>query len=105
MSEAVVMIVRAIPKPGQTDAVLAYLEELVPIVHEEEGCERYSLHVQDNGDIYFIERWASAADAERHGTTSSILPTLGEKVSPLLEGMPEIIALTPHPVGGPKGSL
>jgi len=99
------MIVRVVPKPGQSAAVLAVLEELVPIVHEEEGCERYSLNVQDNGDIYFIERWASAADAERHGTSSSILPTLGEKATPLLERMPEIITLTPHPVGGPKGAI
>jgi len=105
MSEPVVMIVRAIPKPGQTQAVLDVLTELVPIVHDEAGCELYSLHVHENGDIYFIEKWASLELSQEHGRSSSILPTLAERASPLLEGIPEIIALTPVPAGGAKGAL
>lgn len=105
MSEPNVLVVRAVPKPGQTEAVLEVLKALVPIVHDEEGCERYALHVHENGDIYFIERWTSAEDAQRHGTSSSILPALAEQATPLLTGMPEIISLTPVPVGGEKGSL
>ena len=105
MSEAVVMVVRAIPRPGQSEAVLELLKELVPIVHDEEGCERYTLNLHENGDIYFIERWSSAVDAERHGTSSSILPVLTERATPLLEGIPEIIALAPVPAGGPKGVI
>lgn len=105
MSEPVVMIVRAIPKPGQTQALLDVLTELVPIVHDEEGCEVYSLNVHENGDIYFIEKWSSLELSQKHSQSSAILPALAERASPLLEGTPEIIALTPVPAGGTKGAL
>ncbi|HWK19237.1 MAG TPA: putative quinol monooxygenase [Microbacteriaceae bacterium] len=105
MSEVVVMIVRAVPQPGQTQAVLEVLQELVPIVHDEPGCELYSLHVHDDGDIYFIEKWASAELAQQHGQSSPILPALAERASPLLQGPPEITVLTPAPAGGAKGAL
>ena len=105
MSEPAVTIVRAVPKPGQTQAVLDVLREVVPIIHDEEGCEIYSLHVHENGDIYFIEKWSSPALSEQHGRSSSVIPILAERTTPLLEGMPEIISLTPVPVGGAKGAL
>jgi len=105
MSEPAVMIVRAVPKPGQTQAVLDVLKEVVPTIHGEDGCELYSLHVHENGDIYFIEKWSSLELSQQHGRSSSVLPILAERTTPLLEGMPEIIALTPVPVGGAKGAL
>lgn len=105
MSEPVVVVVRAVPKPGETRAVLDVLAELVPIVHEEDGCELYSLHVHEGGDIYFIEKWSSLEASRRHGESSAILPILAERASPLLTGMPEIVALTPVPAGGAKGAL
>lgn len=105
MSDPIVLVVRAVPKPGQAEAVLEVLKTLVPIVHDEAGCELYSLHVQENGDIYFIEKWASVEDAERHATGSAILPVLAEQATPLLTGIPEIISLTPVPIGGGKGAL
>lgn len=105
MSEAAVMIVRAVPKPGQTQAVLDVLTEVLPMIHDEEGCELYALHVHENGDIYFIEKWSSAALAEQHGRSSAVIPILQERTTPLLEGLPEIIAVTPVVVSGAKGAL
>ncbi len=105
MSEPVVMIVRCIPKPGATEAVLEVMREIVPIVHDEEGCLRYTVNVHENGDIYFIEQWESLALSNQHGQTSSVLPILQERTTPLLAGIPEIIALTPVPIGGAKGAL
>jgi len=102
---SVVNLVRAVPKPGQTQAVLDVLRELVPIVHEEQGCELYALHERADGEIWFVEKWASAEDAARHGASSSILPILAERTSPLLTGIPEIIELAPVPAGGGKGAL
>lgn len=105
MSEATVMIVRAVPKAGQTQALLDVLRELVPIVHEEDGCELYSLNVHENGDVYFIEKWSSLEHSEQHSRTSPILPALAERATPLLDGMPEVTVLTPFPIGGAKGAL
>lgn len=105
MSEPVVLVVRAVPKPGRTEDVLAVLREVVPLVHDEPGVLLYSIHRHENGDIYFIEKWASAEDAERHATASPVLPTLQEKASPLLESIPEIITLSPLAIGGPKGAI
>jgi quinol monooxygenase YgiN len=85
--------------------VLEVLKELVPIVHDEPGCERYALNVHENGDIYFVEKWASAELAGQHGQSSPILPALAERASPLLVGVPEITVLSPVPAGGPKGAL
>lgn len=105
MSEAVVMVVRAVPKPGKTQALLEVLRELVPIVHEEDGCELYSLHVDEGGDVVFIEKWASQEHADRHSSSSPVLPALAERASPLLEAAPTITVLAPVPTGGAKGSL
>ncbi len=105
MSEPAVAVVRCIPKPGQTEAVLEVLREIVPIVHDEEGCELYSIHLQGNGDIYIIEKWTSLADSERHGNASAVLPILQARTTPLMTGIPEIIMLTPVPIGGAKGAI
>ncbi len=105
MSEPVVMVVRCIPKPGQTEAVLDVLREIVPIVHDEEGCLRYSVNVHENGDVYIIEKWSSYALSEQLGNSSAVLPILQERTTPLLTGIPEIVALTPVPIGGVKGAL
>lgn len=99
------MVVRCIPKPGQTEAILEVLREIVPIVHDEEGCERYTIHVHESGDIYIIEKWSSYALSEQHGNSSAVLPILQARTTPLLTGIPEIIALTPVPIGGAKGAL
>ena len=100
-----VAVVRVVPKPGQTEAVLEVMREVVPIVHGEDGCLLYSVNVHENGDIYFIEKWESLEHSERHGQSSPVLPILIEKTTPLLAGPPEITNLKPFPIGGAKGAL
>ncbi|MBO9578858.1 MAG: antibiotic biosynthesis monooxygenase [Microbacteriaceae bacterium] len=105
MSQPDVTVVRIVPQPGRTAAILEVMQDLVPVVHEEDGCILYTLNVEGNGDIWFVEKWASRAAADFHGQHSSILPELMERTSPLMQGPPEIHSLVPFPIGGPKGAL
>lgn len=105
MSEPVVMVVRCVPKPGQREALLEVLREIVPMVHDEEGCELYSINAHEGGELYIIEKWSSPAFSAQHGNSSAVLPILQERATPLLASIPEVIELTPVPIGGPKGAL
>ncbi len=100
-----VTVVRVVPKPDQTDAVLEVMREIVPIVHGEDGNLLYTVNVEGNGDIWFVEKWESRAKADHHGANSSVLPILVERTSHLMQGPPEIHSLVPFPIGGAKGAL
>ncbi len=105
MPDPDVTVVRVVPKPGQTEAVLEVMREVVPIVHGEDGNLLYTVNVEANGDIWFVEKWESRELADRHGTTSPVLPILAERTRDLMAGPPEIHSLIPHPIGGAKGAL
>jgi len=53
------------PKPGRLQDVLSAFEVITPLVHEEQGCELYSVHT-DGTAVYVIERWTSMADLDAH---------------------------------------
>jgi quinol monooxygenase YgiN len=104
--DPVIVIARAVPLPGRGPEVIDILSDLIPRVHEEPGCILYTLNEADNGDLVFIEKWATQADADVHGTTSPILAVLAEKVSPLVVGVPHIETHRAVPFGDPaKGAL
>ncbi len=105
MPDPDVTVVRVVPKPGQTEAVLEVMREVVPIVHGEDGNLLYTVNVEANGDIWFVEKWESRAKADFHGAQSPVLPILVEKTSHLMQGPPEINSLVPVPIGGAKGAL
>lgn len=105
MPDPDVTVVRVVPQPGQTEAVLEVMREVVPIIHGEDGCLLYTVNVEANGDIWFVEKWESREHADRHGATSSVLPILAERTSHLMQGPPEIHSLVPFPIGGAKGAL
>jgi len=103
---AVVILATVRPQAGRTDEVLEILREVVAQVHEEPGCVYYTLNRADDGSIHFIEKWESAEHADRHAAQSPVMPVLAERTSPLLQGPPEVLRLTPVPAGDPqKGAL
>ena len=105
LTDPIVVIATATPLPGKTDQVVEGLRELIPVVHDEPGCILYTINIAENGDVVFIEKWASQQDSDTHGATSSIMPTLIANVSPLLTGPPVVVTHRPVPLGGPKGAL
>lgn len=100
----VVVVASFTAKPESVDAVRQACTTAIEAVHEEPGCELYSLH--QTGDTFvFIEQWTDAGALKAHGTAPSVgvlFGTIGEH----LTGSPEIQMLTPLPAGDPaKGQL
>ena len=91
-------------KPESVDAVRAACVRAVETVHDEPGCQLYSLH--QSGDTFvFIEQWADAAALKAHGTAPAI-GVLFAEVGEHLAGAPDVRMLQPIPAGDPaKGQL
>ena len=91
-------------KPESVDAVRDILTRAVEEVHDEPGCQLYSLH-QAGETFVFIEQWADPKALETHSTA----PAIGKMFSAVgehLDGAPDIKMLEPVPAGDPdKGQL
>ena len=100
----VVVVATMTVKPESVDAVREILTTAVGEVHDEPGCELYSLH--ETGDTFvFVEQWADADALKTHSTA----PAIGKMFSAVgehLAGAPDIKTLQPIPAGDPaKGQL
>lgn len=100
----VVVVASFTAKPESVDTVRAACTTAIEAVHDEPGCELYSLH--QTGDTFvFIEQWADADALTAHGTAPAVgvlFGTIGEH----LAGSPDIKMLAPVPAGNPaKGQL
>jgi len=100
----VVVVASFTAKPESADTVRAACERAIAEVHDEPGCELYSLH--RTGDTFvFIEQWADADALQKHGTAPAI-GTLFGAIGEHLDGAPDIKMLEPLPAGDPaKGQL
>ena len=99
------MIVATItPKPDKFDEVAEVLTRLIPEVHNEDGCELYSLH-KGTDRFVFIEKWRDLAALGVHGGAPSI-KALNEGLRGLVAKAPDIQVLEALPAGDPaKGTL
>ena len=79
-----VVVATLTPAPGQLDALEAVLREVIPAVHEEDGCELYSLH-RGKDRLVFVEKWRDMAALGAHGSGSN-MTALGEKLEGLVAG-------------------
>lgn len=100
----VVVVASFTAKPESLDAVRAACTTAIEAVHDEPGCELYSLH--QTGDTFvFIEQWADADALKVHGgapAVGALFAAIGEH----LAGAPDVKMLTPLPAGDPaKGQL
>jgi quinol monooxygenase YgiN len=86
------------------DALEKALKELIPAVHEEDGCELYALH-RGQDRLIFVEKWRDADALRAHGTGPNT-KALGEKLSGLVAGTPEIQVVEAIPTGSSgKGAI
>ncbi|WP_163511467.1 putative quinol monooxygenase [Fodinicola acaciae] len=100
---AVVVVAILHPKAEHRDEVRDALVSLIPKVHQEDGCELYSL--QENADNFvFVEQWTSQEALRAHGGG----PVLVE-MNALLEGKmakPATLHITsPVPAGDPRKGI
>jgi quinol monooxygenase YgiN len=100
----VVVVATMTVKPESVDTVRDILTNTVKEVHDEPGCQLYSLH--QTGDTFvFVEQWADEEALKTHSTAPAIGKMFGA-VGQHLAGAPDIKTLQPVPAGDPgKGQL
>jgi quinol monooxygenase YgiN len=100
----VVVVATLTAKPESIDTVRDILTRAVEEVHDEPGCQLYSLH-QTGETFVFVEQWADPEALKTHSTAPAItkwFTAAGEH----LAGAPDIKMLQPVPAGDPdKGQL
>jgi quinol monooxygenase YgiN len=100
----VVVVATMVAKPESVDTVRDACTKAIESVHDEPGCELYSLHEAD-GTFVFVEQWADADALKAHSTAPAIGALFGA-VGEHLDGAPDIKMLTPVVAGDPtKGQL
>ena len=100
----VVVVATMTVKPESVDAVRDILTRAVEEVHDEPGCQLYSLH--ETGETFvFVEQWADPEALKAHSTAPAIGKMFGAAGEHLV-GAPDIKMLQPVPAGDPdKGQL
>lgn len=100
----VVVVATLTVKPESVDTVRDILTRAVEEVHDEPGCQVYSLH-QSGETFVFVEQWADAEALKAHSTAPAVtkmFTAAGEH----LDGAPDIKMLQPVPAGdAAKGQL
>jgi quinol monooxygenase YgiN len=100
----VVVVASFTAKPESVDTVRAACVKAIEAVHDEPGCQLYSLH--HTGDTFvFIEQWADTEALKVHGTAPAVGALFAE-ISDHLAGAPDLKMLQPIPAGdSAKGQL
>jgi len=102
---SIVVTATFVPHPGKREELLAALEEVIPLVHAEEGCELYSIQEREDGLILMIEKWESAELLDAHGEGAPVVAFRG-RLEGLLAEPVVVTRYEPIPVGDPgKGAL
>lgn len=105
MSDAIVVTAYFRPRPDTRAQVLAALQPAIEAVHSEPGCLLYAIHDAPDGSIVMIEKWASAADLDEHGSGEAVR-SLNAVLPSLLAEPVQVTRLTPLPVGNvDRGAL
>ncbi len=100
----VVVIATMKAKPESVDAVRDACTQAIEAVHQEPGCDLYSLHEAD-GTFVFVEQWADADALKAHSAAPAVAALFGT-VGEHLDGAPDIKMLQPVVAGDPaKGQL
>jgi quinol monooxygenase YgiN len=95
---SVVVLATLIPVPQHRAEVVAALGEAIAAVHaQDEGCELYALHEQDDR-LVMIEKWSSPEAMAAHGQGAAI-EALTPKLAGKLEHRVHVQVLRPHPAG------
>jgi quinol monooxygenase YgiN len=100
----VVVVATMTAKPESVDTVREICKRAIEAVHQEPGCELYSLHEAD-GTFVFVEQWADAEALKTHSGAPAVR-TLFSEVGDHLASAPDIKMLQPVAAGDPaKGKL
>jgi quinol monooxygenase YgiN len=102
---SVVVVATITPRPEHRDEVIAAMKQAVPLVHEEDGCELYALHADDE-QLVMVERWTSREALTKHGTDSPGLRAFNAAIDGMLAAPAVVLRLDAIPAGDEvKGQL
>jgi quinol monooxygenase YgiN len=101
MSTPVVVTAYFYPAPGQHDQVVQALRPAIAAVHEESGCQLYTIHDAPDGTIVMIEKWSSVDELDDHGAGEAVR-ALNASLEGLLASPVEVTRLVPIPAGTEK---
>jgi quinol monooxygenase YgiN len=100
----VVVVATMTVKPESLDTVRGILTTAVEEVHDEPGCQLYSLH-QSGETFVFVEQWADPEALKAHSGAPAVTKMFGA-IREHLAGPPDIKMLEPVPAGdSSKGQL
>ena len=101
---SVVVVATITPSDGHYDEVRQILLDTIPRVHEEPGCELYSLQ-EDGQRLVMVEKWESAEALQTHSNAEP-LAEAGRAMAGKLAGKLDVRTLSAVPAGdGTKGAL
>jgi quinol monooxygenase YgiN len=91
-------------KPESVDTVRDIMKLTIAEVHNEPGCDLYSLHETD-GTFIFVEQWADADALKTHSSAPAVTQMFAE-IGDHLDGAPDIKVAQAVIAGDPsKGQL
>jgi quinol monooxygenase YgiN len=101
---SVVVVATITPSEGHHDEVRQILLDTIPLVHDEPGCELYSLH-EEGERFVMIEKWESAEALKTHSSAEA-LANAGRAMAGKLAGKLDVRTLSAVSAGDPaKGAL
>ncbi len=105
MTTPCVVIATFSPLQGELEAVREVLTAIIPEVHQEEGCELYSLHEEVDGKLTIIEMWSTRELWRAHSALDTV-KRLQAGVAGRLENDVEVWEMYGIPAGdATKGAL
>ncbi|MDT5370467.1 MAG: hypothetical protein QOC62_4898 [Mycobacterium sp.] len=99
-----IVVARVYPKPGRLQEVIDVYAGIVPLVHQEPGCELFALHT-DGETVFVVEKWAMPADLRGHAAGPAYAQ-IRAGISDRVDHAAEVWVLDPLPFGGAaKGTI
>jgi quinol monooxygenase YgiN len=100
----VVVVATMTVKPESVDTVRDILTSAAAEVHDEPGCQLYSVH-QSGETFVFVEQWADEEALKTHSTAPAVAKMF-KATREHLAAAPDIKTLQPIPAGDPdKGQI
>ena len=92
-----VVVARVYPKPGRLQQVIDVYAPVVPVVHQEPGCELFALHT-DGETVFVVEKWATPADLQGHAAGPAYAQ-IRAGINDLADHAPDVWVLDPLSFG------
>ena len=99
-----IVVAGVYPKPGRLQEVIGVYAPIVPLVHQEPGCELFALYT-DGETFFLVEKWATPADLQAHAAGPAYAQ-IRAGISDLVDHAPDVWILDTLPLSGAaKGTI